>query len=123
MAKRWLKFEVEKTHHSEVYVCIDDEKTPILTSKPRWAGGKDVISLTHELRKAGEDAAKELDSFDWGCDYEADYSASVPVEVTEAEAKEYGVFDATTGYEKNPAEEAAMRAAIDALKKQEGGTE
>lgn len=88
MAKRWLKIEVTKTLITDVYVCVDDAVTPVTVFEMY---GHKRIGLTHELRKIGEDAARDVD---WTFADE-DVSAGETQEVTEEEAKQYRYHDMT----------------------------
>lgn len=89
----YLKFDVERTSRSEVYIRVIPGTLP-----------KDVP------RSIVEDAARELDSSDWGYGSDDDFSGfnGRPVDADEAES--YGPIDAT-GLD-------AIRAKVERLEKE-----
>ena len=101
MAKRFLKVTVARAAETDVYLCIDDEKTKL--EPQALPGGKGQLLLSHKLRRAAESEAEDLWPDAWG---DPDYSSHAhAVEVSEREASEYGFADLTESDMGDPAKE------------------
>lgn len=107
MTKRYLKVEVCKELHSEVYLAVDDadprfaEIFTMTLVDPKTQAAKFMAKMKqahwHRLNQAvhvaAEQEAEDLDSLDWGDEViTADWYAS---EVKPEDAEQYGVVDLT----------------------------